>query len=152
MSVKEDDKGGLDPTGIRRPRASGITDASLAEFVTVLICSEEAMSKDGPVGMAKEVFAVYAGYDESSPSDALKEWRAEGKSHNVDRSFIPRDGVIVNEPDIMEGLAAPRVVLLGRDVTRLVMSAATFQERTRLRESGLAKLSPEERMALGLGV
>ncbi len=147
----------LEATGIRMPRAT------LAEQVTVFICEEAtpegmdvgkpkevfAVYVDQDVGKPKEVFAVYVDYD-ATPPDSLKEWRAEGKSLGMVRDFIPHNGVIINESDIASGLAAPRLVLLGRDVSRLVMSAAAFQERTRLRASGLAKLTPEEREALGL--
>lgn len=114
-----------------------------AERVIVRICSEVG----SVASERKNVFAVCTDRDvDTSPS--LQRWRAEAQG--VVRRVDERDAVIVDEPDVIALLAGPRVVLLGSDITQLVVSAAAFEQREQVRERALAKLTREEREALGV--
>lgn len=132
----------LEPTGIRLPNPDA---EPRVELVDVHICRE------APEGAAdySDVFAVMLPRDSDSyPS--LKEWRTD-RDFPGDREVVEHEGIIIDEGSARYGLGAPRIRLVGRDVTRLVMEAADFERRAELCSSGLAKLTPEERKALGVG-
>ena len=75
----------------------------------------------------------------------MKEWRKAPH-----REALHRIGVLVNESDVCAGLSGPLVYLMERDITRLVMAGREFDNQAALVASGMAKLTPEERRALGL--